>query len=122
LSPYDKLEGEDDDYKYASQTLKRKVQNARNLQQERYANEHFGVCNAWIPDKSEFERCTPPLNGNVKDYLAKKFRELTLTKRQEVKLLLVSRTIADLENTRYIRIRDVKDAINMMGFKHPYFK
>jgi magnesium chelatase family protein len=122
LSPYDKLENGDGDYNYASQTLKRKVQNARDIQRDRYDNEHFGNCNAWIPDKSEFERCTPPLNGNVRDFLVKTFRELNLTKRQEVKLLLVSRTIADLENTRYIRIRDVRDALNMMGLEHPYFK
>ena len=25
------------------------------------------------------------------------------------------------EETRYIRIRDVNDAINMMGLEHPYF-
>lgn len=122
LSPYDKLEGGDADYKYASQTLKRKVQNARNIQSERYKDEHFGNCNAWIPDKSEFERCTPPLNNNIKEYFKKTYRKLNLTKRQEVKLLLVSRTIADLEDTRYIRIRDVRQAVNMMGLEHPYFQ
>ncbi len=44
------------------------------------------------------------------------------TKRKEVKLLLVSKTIADLEGAKNIRIKDVKEAISLMGLEHPYFR
>jgi predicted ATPase with chaperone activity len=39
-----------------------------------------------------------------------------------VKLLLVSRTIADLNNVLHVRISDVKEAVELMGLTHPYFQ
>ena len=119
LSPYDR--GDIETKKYASQTIKNKIQNARDNQRKRYEKEHFGFCNAWIPDKSEFERCTPSIKDNVLEYINDMYKQLSLTKRQEVKLLLVARTIADLDDVRDIRVKDINLAVNLMGLKHPYF-
>ena len=120
LSPYDK--GQDIDYDYASSTVKRQIQAARDIQQKRYQAEQFGRSNACVPDRSQFERCTSPLDSNVKTFIEDTCRRLIDTKRKEVKLLLVSRTIADLEGARDIRIKDVKEAISLMGLEHPYFR
>lgn len=119
LSPYDNIGI--DPITYASSTIKRTIENARDIQKKRYENEHFGHCNAWIPDRSEFERCTPALDQIVQEYFKEIFNKLTLPKRQEVKLLLVSRTIADLEGVKNIRKKDVNIAIQLMGLTHPYF-
>ena len=120
LSPYDK--GQDIDYDYASSTVRRQIQAARDIQQKRYQTEEFGSSNACVPDRSQFERCTLPLDSNVKAFIEDTCRRLIDTKRKEVKLLLVSRTIADLEGARTIRIKDVKEAISLMGLEHPYFR
>jgi len=120
VSPYD--ERQDIEYDYASSTVKRQIQSARNTQEKRYKGEEFVVSNACVPDRSQFERCTPSLDSNVKSFIEETCRRLIDTKRKEVKLLLVSRTIADLEGVRDIRIRDVKEAISLMGLEHPYFR
>jgi magnesium chelatase family protein len=120
LSPYDKRQ--DVEYDYASSTVRKQIQAARDIQEKRYKVEEFGISNACVPDRSQFERCTPPLDSNVRAFIEDTCRRLIDTKRKEVKLLLVSRTIADLEGARNIRIKDVKEAISLMGLEHPYFR
>ena len=120
LSPYDKEQNVE--YDYATSTVKKQIQAARDIQEKRYKGEEFGISNACVPDRSQFERCTSPLDSSVKDFIEDTCRRLIDTKRKEVKLLLVSRTVADLERAKNIRIRDVKEAISLMGLEHPYFR
>jgi magnesium chelatase family protein len=120
LSPYDK--GQDIEYDYASSTVRRQIQAARDIQQKRYGGREFGNSNACVPDRSQFEKYTSPLDSNVKDFIEDTCRRLIDTKRKEVKLLLVSRTIADLDGASNIRIKDIKEAISLMGLEHPYFR
>jgi len=120
LSPYDK--SQDVQYDHPSSAVRKQIQAARDIQEKRYKGEQFGISNACVPDRSQFERCTAPLDSNVRVFIEDTCRRLIDTKRKEVKLLLVSRTIADLEGTRNIRIRDVKEAISLMGLEHPYFR
>ena len=44
------------------------------------------------------------------------------TKRMEVKLLLVSKTIADLNESASIKEIHINKAIELMGLDHKYFK
>jgi magnesium chelatase family protein len=120
LSPYDK--NQDVEYDYASSTVRRQIQAGREIQEKRYRSTEFGKSNASVPDRSQFERYTPPLESNVRDFIEDTCRRLIDTKRKEVKLLLVSRTIADLDGAIDIRIKDVKEAISLMGLEHPYFR
>ena len=120
LSPYDK--NQDVEYDYASSTVRRRIQAGREIQEKRYGSTEFGKSNACVPDRSQFERYTPPLESNVRDFIEDTCRRLIDTKRKEVKLLLVSRTIADLDGAIDIRIKDVKEAISLMGLEHPYFR
>ena len=119
LSPYDLDDG---GFKYASQTIRRRIQFTRNIQRKRYHKEIFGNYNASVPDRSQFEKSTPKLQSNIIDFTSSIYHTFNLTKRMEVKLLLVSRTIADLENSHYIRVKDIKEAIDLMGIEHPYFQ
>ena len=107
---------------YATSTIRRKVQQARDVQRARYRKERHIACNADIPDRSECERCTPELSPEVKAFLSRQYRQLSLTRRMEVKLLLVSRTIADLDARRTISKQDIEEAVDLMGLNSDYFK
>ena len=49
-------------------------------------------------------------------------KEYDLTPRRAVKLLLVSRTLADLEESKNVRKKDVDEASEIMGLSDLYFK
>lgn len=49
-------------------------------------------------------------------------KEHDLTPRRMVKLLLVSRTLADLEESKNVRKKDVDEASEIMGLSDLYFK
>jgi len=119
VSEYDK---EPSGYKYASQTIKKEISNARKIQQKRYDNANFGNLNASIPDESQYKKYCPDIPPNVERHIRDLKREYDLTPRRAVKLLLVSRTLADLENSRNIRQKDVDEAKEIMGLGDFYFK
>lgn len=119
VSEYDK---EPSGYKYASQTIKKEISNARKVQQKRYDNAKFGNLNASIPDESQYKEYCPDIPPNVERHIRDLKREYDLTPRRAVKLLLVSRTLADLENSRNIRQKDVDEAKEIMGLGDFYFK
>ncbi len=120
VSSYDTSQG--DEMRYASSTVKRQIASARTIQRERYEGTASWVCNADIPNKTKFKEHTPALRDGVERYLETALRSLDLTKRMEVKVLLVSRTIADFDESKEIRVGDVKEAIELMGLDQPYFK
>ena len=47
---------------------------------------------------------------------------MNLTKRMEVKLLLVARTVADLEGAKLVRMVDVRNAAILMGLDSEYIR
>lgn len=121
VSAYDEDYGRP--YDYTSQTLRRRIQEARRIQEERYHRERAVTCNAELRDAMEFEQLTPKLRDNVRRHVDQVYQELSpLTKRVEDQLLFVSRTVADLESTRDIRIQDVNEAIELMGLREAYFR
>lgn len=120
VSPYDK--SQDDEMRYASVTIKHRIKEARRVQRERYRDARNWSCNGDVPNKAEFIKFTSPLRENVQRSLEEYCRILDLTKRMEVKLYLVARTIADFEESRDIRITDVKEAIELMGLNQDYFR
>ncbi len=120
VSPYD--HSQTDDKTYASSTIRRQIGLARKVQRERYARAAFGDCNADVPDGAQAEKFMPPLTPAVEKCLDELYRRLDLTKRMEVKVLLVARTIADYDESRTIRVKDVKESIELMGLDHNYFR
>lgn len=107
---------------YASSTVRKAIEAARSIQKRRYEQALFGECNAYVPDKSQFYRYAPSLLPRVKQHVLSIYRQTDMTKRMEVKLLLVSRTIADLADSREIRIKHVDEAVSLMGIKSLYMK
>lgn len=109
-------------YKYASQTIKKDIAVARKTQARRYSGAIFGDLNAAVPDFSQYKEYCSKLLPNVKKHIDRVSKDYDLTPRREMKLQLVSRTLADLEGSRNVRIKDVDDASMVMGLTNPYFK
>lgn len=116
MSASDKKESYDFDY--ATVTVRRKIQVAREIQQKRYRSRNSINCNGDVPDKSQMENVDEP----IMKYLSEINRNLNIdTKRAEVKSLLVARTIVDLESSNKIKKEHMDLAIDLMGIEDPYF-
>lgn len=107
-------------YNYASSTIKKKIESARAIQQNRYKDNEYGMTNASIQDRSQFDKYNEILSTNVRSYYRNIEKKYDLTKRMEMKLLLVSRTIADLDQSDSILIQHMEEAVNVMGFDLNY--
>ncbi len=107
-------------YDTTSNSVRRRIEGARKIQGERYADSVFGICNAHVPDRSQFEKFCPSLSSSVSELVDQHTRRIG-TKRMEVNLLLVARTIADLNESRHISMDHVHEAVNLMGLESPYF-
>jgi len=92
-----------------SHTVRKRVINARDVQQKRfstYANVH---CNAQLPVSLMPEMCT--LNESGMKLLSNAMNKLNLSARAYDRILKVSRTIADLEGVQNIENHHLAEAI-----------
>ena len=62
------------------------------------------------------------LETNIKRYFNKVINKLEIAHRLQTKLVLVSRTIADISESKKIQEKHIKSAIDIMGLNDPYFK
>jgi magnesium chelatase family protein len=109
-------------FNYASSTVKREINAARELQRKRYRNVNFISCNADVPDRSEFEK-HEDIDRDLNYFLKQSYKRFNIaTKRMEVKVMLIARTIADLESYRKITPHHIEHAVDLMGLNDPYFK
>lgn len=106
---------------YATQTMRNKIKKAREIQHNRYKKSQYFNTNVSVPNADEFHKWNGELRPESKRLFTWANQEFRLTKRMEVKLLLVSRTIADLEPSDFIEARHIKEAITLMGLNDPYF-
>ncbi len=119
VSAYDSAQSK---YEYSTSTVRKEVFAARDKQKRRYKKSPHIACNADVPDADEFYKFNDT-NTDTKLYFNKTLREHNIsTKRTEVKVLLVSRTVADLDNSRHIKPKHINEAVNLMGLTDTYFK
>ncbi len=105
-------------FDYATSTVRRKIQKARNMQKNRYKKRNSILCNGDVPDKSQMEG----VDESIIKYLSEMSHKLNIdTKRTEVKSLLVARTIADIELSDRINKEHLESAIDLMGITNHYF-
>lgn len=107
-----------DEFDYATVTVKRKIQNTRNIQEIRYRKTPFN-CNADVPDLSQIAESDKLAIQYLKEF--RKGLNIT-TPRKETKLVLVARTIADLDESKNIKRKHFEKAVEVMGLTHEYFK
>lgn len=92
----------------SSEKIKNRVNKARKIQKDRYNNYGF-YTNSELPTKLIGEFCK--LDDKSNELLQDVFKKLKLSVRGYEKILKVSRTIADLENEKNIKINHLAEAI-----------
>lgn len=100
----DKKKGE------SSKTIRERVIRARNIQEERFRNIPNIHCNAQMTTKMVNQYCK--LNEECTETLKMAMKKLGLSARAYDRILKVSRTIADLDNSENIEIKHLAEAIN----------
>ena len=103
----------------SSESIRRRVNRARQIQAERYRGR--GVfCNAQLTPAMMAEFCTPDPEGEA--LLAAAFRSLGLTARSYDRVLKTARTIADLEGAQTIRAEHIAEAVQFRALdKEPLY-
>ncbi|SKC90388.1 Predicted ATPase with chaperone activity [Maledivibacter halophilus] len=92
----------------SSEEIKRNVDKARKVQIRRYANETARY-NSQLTPKLTKKYCK--LGKSESQLLEKAFKKLRLSARSYNKIIKLSRTIADLDNSEDIELRHLSEAI-----------
>ena len=101
-----------------SKEIKERVNKARNIQLERYRG--MGIfCNAELDSSSLEKFCK--LDKKSSDIMAKAFEKFGLSARAHNKILKISRTIADLDNSEEIQYKHIAEAIQYRSLDKTYF-
>ncbi|MBO4739178.1 MAG: YifB family Mg chelatase-like AAA ATPase [Bacteroidales bacterium] len=93
-----------------SEVIRKRVIAAREIQHKRFMNHKNIHCNAQMTTKMVNEYCV--LNQECIDRLKMAMEKLGLSARAYDRILKVSRTIADLDNSENIEIQHLSEAIN----------
>ena len=104
---YDKLNERRD--AESSDDIRKRVMIARNIQLERFKNRPDIFCNAQMTTRDI--RRFAPLNQTGQNILMMAMKKLNLSARAYDRILKVSRTIADLENSDEIQVQHVAESI-----------
>ncbi len=102
----------------SSSDIKKRVDNARNIQRKRYENLSFS-CNANLPEKDMQTYCT--LTDNAKSFLKTAFDKLGMSARAYDRILKVSRTIADLSASDMIDVVHIAEAVQYRSLDRKYW-
>lgn len=103
----------------SSADIRKRVERARALQRERF--EGTGItCNAKMSPKMTKEYCV--LTKQASDLLKLSFERLGLSARAYDKILRISRTIADLENSENIELEHVAEAVQYRSLDRKYWR
>ncbi len=101
-----------------SEKIRKRVNKARAIQQERYKNENI-VCNSSIPAHILHKSC--PMTENAKNILKGAFESMGLSARGYDKILKIARTIADLDGSEVIDTRHVAEAVQYRSLDRKYW-
>ncbi len=114
---YEKLGN--DEIPESSETIKKRVNQARILQRERYKQEEI-YSNSALTPKLTTKYCK--LDSSSKKILEVAFEKLGLSARAYGRILKVARTIADLEEKENIELKHVAEAINYRSLDRKYWR
>lgn len=108
-----------DEYVEDSNNIKKRVNNARKIQLERYKNINI-YSNSELSPKQINEYCK--IDNKSKELLEKAFTKLGLSGRAYSRILKVARTIADLEGEKDIQTKHIAEAIQYRSLDRKYWK
>ena len=112
---YDELN--DDAFSESSQTVRERVNRARNIQLQRLQGRGHR-CNAQMTSADIKKFCK--LDGESQKLLQESFEKLHLSARAYNRILKVARTIADLDNSENIRAQHVAEALQYRALDRKY--
>ena len=114
---YDELK-DDGDSSETSAEIKKRVDRARQIQNERYKNENI-TCNARLTPSQLKKYCI--LTEDAENILEAAFKKMGLSGRAYDRLLKVSRTLADLDESEYIESYHIAQAIQFRSLDRMYW-
>lgn len=103
----------------SSAEIKKRVNNARNLQIKRYKNDGI-YSNSQLDSNLLTKYCV--LSEDCKLLLEKAFNNLGLSARAHNRILKLARTIADLDNSKDIKINHLAEAIQYRSLDRKYWR
>lgn len=101
-----------------SETIKKRVDKARKIQQERYKKYKI-LSNSELTPKMIEKHCK--LDEKGKKILEDAFNKLKLSARAYGRILKVARTIADLEESESIQVKHIAEAIQYRSIDRKYW-
>jgi magnesium chelatase family protein len=102
-----------------SSEIRRRVMQARTIQQERFADDPDVFCNADMRSRDIARYCR--LSETVKDSLRRKLTELDLSARAYDRVLKVARTVADLKGREVVTDEDITAAAGWRALDRSYW-
>lgn len=105
---YEKIDSNNEDIKYSSCEIKKRVKNARDIQLKRYKKYDI-YTNSELTPKLIEKFCE--LDNKSKEILKIAFNKLGLSARAYNKIIKVARTIADLGKSTDIQVNHIAEAI-----------
>ena len=114
---YDELK-DDGDSSETSAEIKKRVDRARQIQNERYKDEII-TCNARLTPSQLKKYCI--LTEDAENILEAAFKKMGLSGRAYDRLLKVSRTLADLDESEYIESYHIAQAIQFRSLDRKYW-
>jgi magnesium chelatase family protein len=99
----------DDQSGESSAEVRKRVENARAIQQERFKNIQGVNCNSAMPPKQMREHCQ--IDAESSQFMEQAMTELNFSARAHDRILKVARTLADLEGSANIQSAHILEAI-----------
>ncbi|NLD87313.1 MAG: YifB family Mg chelatase-like AAA ATPase, partial [Clostridiales bacterium] len=93
----------------SSESIRRRVNEAREIQTRRFEGHEDISCNAYIPPSLMAEMC--PLRQDAEEFMRRAFVKMGLTARSHDRILRVSRTIADIAGSKNIEVAHIAEAV-----------
>lgn len=114
--PYEKLTS---DISETSQTIKRRVKEAIEIQTHRHKGDNI-IYNSELTPQLIEKHCS--LGANEKKLLEKAFNSLNLSARSYHRIIKLARTIADLDKSTSIKLTHLSEAIQYRSLDRQYHK
>jgi len=102
-----------------SSEIKKRVEQARKIQKERFKNDKGVYCNAQMTEKMVSTYCS--LGAEEEAVLKQAFDNLGLSARAHNRILKVARTIADLKESNDIKVEHLAQAIYFRSLDRKYW-
>ena len=103
----------------SSADIKKRVERAREIQKERFKNDKGIYCNAQMTEKMVTKYCA--LGEAEAAVLKQAFDNLGLSARAHNRILKVARTIADLKESKDIKVEHLAQAIYFRSLDRKYW-